>query len=383
MQVLKVTVLLWLTLLNCRHASSTSYVRKMMNTIKKRYSTLSNSLYGFHRNLSESIMDRYYKEPEPRIPPSPPTTYSEGDCVLNGAGVYGMSASRNVPLSFSYELEIDSNSIDSLKSGIIPTLEQAVGLDLAASLGVCRLGRQLMAENKKKIEHSLSTQNSNRYLLSIFGVGLLPVDQVNQNRTCQMSTNENSVCVIVDGEMSLYIPNDYSTSDVNAIVSSSYDSIKIDMNEGVYNKGNVKRVSFVESKLPSESKQSETSEETPLSKRTDSQKAYGYAIIASCAVLAVVAIVVMRKKKSNNHIALVESRDVEKETSKQLPDLEISVTDTTDISTIGSPSSKDDSSSSQSSSSISKISLPTIPAPLLGEDEDEKSCPDDEMLFTS
>jgi len=195
---------------------------------------------------------------------------------------------------------------------------------------------------------------------------------------------ENSACVIVDGEMSLYIPNGYSTSDVNAIVSSSFNSIKMGMDEGIYNKDNIIRVSYVESKSsPSESKQGEVSEEAPVSKRTDSQKAYGYAIIASCAVLAVLAIVMMRKKKSNNHIALVESRDVEKETSKQLPDLEISVTDTTDISTIGSPSSKDDSSSSQSSSSISKVSLPTIPAPLLGEDEDEKSCPDDEMLFTT
>jgi len=255
--------------------------------------------------------------------------------------------------------------------------------------------------------------------------------------TCTSSDGSTS-CVYVNGIMTLYyIPasSDNIIRDGNEIEQSSLNIIQSNMDSGKYNSGavnpNIVRVTYASGdkggstgELPiSNVEETPTNPEKtpPVGRDSDSSKAYGYVIIASCAVLAVVAIIFVRRKSiihQNNSSSLSSSnshelRSIDKDvnitndndqttittvTKDVPPDLEISVTDTTDVSTMGSPSSTDDSSISTLGISMgcpSNESMEmdehvdnavntkrTVPAPLLGGlQDDEKSYQDDELLF--
>jgi len=439
-----------------------------------------------------ATIDRYYKEPTKRNVPFSTNTsngsgYSNIDdsnsyCVLDGAGIYGSSGSLStsisdemMPLLFDYELEVLSSlNDDNLESTIIPDLEQAIGVDLASDVNICTISRR----NKKRDLQDLVVG-------TMQGVGLLPVDQINTTKTCTSDNDSTSTsCVYVNGQMTLYYIPSNEIRRGNEIQQSSLNIVQNNMNSGKYNSGtvnsNIIRVTYTGPTTSSTPTSEEEQQALPISninqnptnppegtpspvgRESFSQKAYGYVIIASCAVLAVVAIIFVRRKSiihqnNNNNNSGLESlssnnnfnssqqlQSIDKDinmgndqttittaiTKEVPPDLEISVTDTTDVSTMGSPSSTDDSSVSTlgvsmgcpsnesmeleqhieqqqqelSSSShnnrnneirdntntiasgtitATNIKRP-VPAPLLGgQDEDEKSYQDDELLFTS
>ena len=143
---------------------------------------------------------------------------------------------------------------------------------------------------------------------------------------------------------------------MNEVKQSSLNAIQNNMNSGKYNSDtvnpNIIGVAYIaitasseEQLLPILPNSIEANpEETPpppaSSESSDSQKtsSYTYVIIASCAVLAVIAFIFVRRKKRS--VMTHEFNDNDHTITKDVatPDLEISVTEATSFSTLVSPS---------------------------------------------
>lgn len=173
-----------LLLLLCFHLLSTSSSDSISTSMNLNVETTREEA-----NNSDDFNNRHKRNPRehdkdntPRAPPpSPAVAPSTDPCSAGKDMIYGSISTKQADVTYSYEIEIESNALLRLESEIIPAVEISISDSLARSfIKSCVIRNDT---NRKMLQLiTISNDEGQDRLLELLGIISEPLDKIDDSK---------------------------------------------------------------------------------------------------------------------------------------------------------------------------------------------------------